>query len=41
MGDISCLTVEEGDDCSGYMKEVDVDCGDGHKEGQGSQKNPI
>jgi hypothetical protein len=37
MGGISGLVVE-GDSCSGYMKEVEVKYGDGHKEGQGYEK---
>jgi hypothetical protein len=38
MDGISGLVVEEGDSCSGYMKEVEVEYGDGHKEGHGDEK---
>lgn len=33
MGGTSGLVVEEGDDGSGYVKEVQVEYGDGHREG--------
>jgi hypothetical protein len=41
MGGISGLVVEEGDGCSGYVEEVEVKYGGGHKEVLGYQKKEL